>query len=306
MLRRLKSFFQFGNSSSPQPANETVQEPVVGRHSPTEIAILRCASRIFFNTSAESAREKLESKLEENRANDRDIRVIRRLPDAEVAGYYDELLPLLCIGYPTKNNPVPEDRANNRKRSLRMWVKAVNGKVYQVNLFPARKHPGSSTSDGQQRLVSTTSVVCGWKLKLHSSTIAEYREWRASQWLENLVDVLGHNEVLSLQVLASFAVVHQVGGNVDGLWGLLPSTVIADLKGRWENTTSFQVCLSLRCDTKREKLKHNAFQISLSLFIPCLLCFGKESSVPFDSHDVSFFFSFYFLLTLAPSCLFSS
>ena len=231
MFGRLKSFFLFGNSSPPQPvnSNETVQVPVFGRHSPTEIAILRCANEIFFNTSAESVREKLESRLEGKGA--KEIGVIRRLPDVEVAGYYDELLPLLCIDFPTKN-PDPETTDDIRKRGIVIMVKPADGKLYKLYLLPARKQPGSSTSVGQQRLESTTSVVYGWKLELKYNTRAEFEEWRASQKPKDFVKLLIADDVLSLQVLASFVVVHQVGGNVDGLWGLLPSTVIADLKGR--------------------------------------------------------------------------
>ena len=230
MLGRLKSFFQFGNRSPPQLANETINPPVVGRHSPTEIAILRCSNVIFFETNAESARQKLESRLEEKGA--REVAVIRRLPDAEVAGLYDELLPLLCIDFPTKNNPDLEGTDHMRKRGVILWVQAVAGKIYPITLFPARKLPCTSTSVGQQRLESTTSVVCGWKLKLQSKTRADYKEWRASEIPKHSVELLSAGNVVSLKVLASFVVVHQVGGIVDGLLGLIPSTVIADLKGR--------------------------------------------------------------------------
>ena len=235
MLGRLRRFFQFRNSPPPQPANEAIDAPIVRRHSPTEIAILRCSDVIFFETNEEIAREKLQSRLEEEGA--KEIGVIRRLPDAEVAGYYDELLPLLCIYFPTKNDPDPESTENIRKRGMTIRVDAIDGKVYQMEMFPARKHHGSRSSVGRQNLESTTSVVCGWKLTLQGNTRAEYKERLAKHEEPGVsVDLLNTNRSIffdpTLKDLASFAVAHQVGGNVEGLSGIIPSTLVAYLKGQ--------------------------------------------------------------------------
>ena len=237
MLARLQSFFRFGNSSPPQPRSESIDAVVVSRHSPTEIATLRCSDFIFFDTSAESARERLESRLKKKRA--KEIGVIRLLPDAEVAGCYDELLPLLCIDFATHNNPNQKSTDRIRERGVIVYT-AIAGKVYEVKLLPARKHPGSRTSVDQQCMESDSttsdSVVYSWTVKLHSNTYKEHRQWSAEEQecneYHNAVRVLRHGSFVSLKDLASFAVVHQAAGNVDGLRGLIPSRVIAYLKGR--------------------------------------------------------------------------
>ena len=233
MFGRLQTFFKFGNASPRQPTNETTDVPVGGRHSPKEIACLRCSQTTFFNISAESAREKLESRFEENGAEK--IRLVRRLPDAEVAGYYDELLPLLCIDFPSqeKLNPHPyrTDDIRIRKQGMKIHGVIIDGKTYDIDLFPARKKYGSPSSVLQQRLESTTSVVCGWTLKLRSreywQRLAEHPEH-----VNRTPLLIQRANFLSLKDLASFAVVHQVAGNVDGLLGIIPNTVIAYLKGQ--------------------------------------------------------------------------
>ena len=232
MLGRLRRFFQFRNSSPPQRANESIDALVVRRHSATEIAVLRCSDVVFFEKNAEGAREQLESRLEKEGA--KEIGVVRRLPDAEVAGYYDELLPLLCIDFPTKNNPYPEMTDNIREQGVVIRMKVCGGKMYRLELFPARKRTGSlrSTSVGQQCLESTTSVVCSWKLQ--SITVEEYREWCASDKQDKiLVALLQTRNFLCLKDLASFAVlINLARGNVDGLLGIIPTTLVAYLKGQ--------------------------------------------------------------------------
>ena len=232
MLGRLRRLFQFRNSSPPQPAIESIDLPVVSRHSPTEIAILRCSDVIFFETNAESAREQLESRLEKEGA--KEIAVVRRLPDAEVAGYYDELLPLLCIDFPTKNNPYSEITNNIREQGVMIRMNACGGNKYLLELFPARKRTGSlrSTSVAQQCLESTTSVVCSWKLQ--SITLEAYEEGRASDKQDKtLVPLLQTRNFLCLKDLASLAVlINLARENVDGLLGIIPSTLVAYLKGQ--------------------------------------------------------------------------
>ena len=51
--------------------------------------------------------------------------------------------------------------------------------------------------------------------------------------LQYVVDVLPNACVPSLKTCASFVVAHQFTDNLDKLFGVVPSTLIANLKGRW-------------------------------------------------------------------------
>ena len=104
-----------------------------------------------------------------------------------MAGYHDGLLPLLCIDFQREQSL--SGKRDVWKRGVTNQVEDVDGKIYRIELLPARKHAGSRTSVGQQRLESTTFVVCSWKLQIITLQFikfqaADYREWRASHQLE--------------------------------------------------------------------------------------------------------------------------
>ena len=212
----------------------TSQAPI-RQHSPSDIAILRSARHVFYDWDEASTRENLEKTLKNT--NSRDIEVIRRLQPGEVDDSYDELPPLLCreiVHHPdapkTEVSKIYRDRYSENKK--RVWLKTqIGGAVFTVLVFPAKIRDASGGLVDQSFI--SNKVVCGWQV--YEGPVLKTAFERGAldiSKLSRLNAVCKARQVQSLKTLASYAVVRQFDNDVDQLFSLIPSSVIADLKGR--------------------------------------------------------------------------
>ena len=111
------------------------------------------------------------------------------------------------------------------------WTRIdANGEEHYLHVYPARKRNASGKL--VRKNAASKSIVCGWRL--YEPFFLEMFE---AKRLVPIKDVhykfaISNPQSFSLKNCASLAVLRHHGDDLDRLYGYLPSTLIADLKGR--------------------------------------------------------------------------
>ena len=199
------------------------------RHSPKDIAVLRCAEGVYFYLDPDSASRNLGVGYDKSDINQ--IVTMQRLPDREVDAYYEGLLPLLSVEI--FDNPFTEeiDDVNfichqfiSRKG---LWFNVnIGGETFGVNVYPAPRRTISTRLVSP--IMSSSSIICGWTV----FSTAELENEDSDLGQGEAFFALSHSLVPSLKACASFVVACRVGCHVHRLRGILPRSAIADLAGK--------------------------------------------------------------------------
>ena len=209
--------------------------PKLGRHSPKDIAILRCAENIFYIWDEENDQKKLDQKFANSDVTH--VVVIRRVCDDQVDDLNVEPLPLLHVEI--AHNPYKDISDDSTEvTNLMQWISfdgiwtdsTVGGASFAIHIYPASKlnEKGNLVDHG----TDSGALVCGWKVYSGSFAKLEKRFHMCKIWPEE-ADALLNSRVPSLKNCASFAVLHQHRNKAEKKIGVLPRCVLANMKGQW-------------------------------------------------------------------------
>ena len=205
--------------------------PPPRRHSPIDIAILRSADCVFYDWDQESVKKKLDEHFRKTKS--REVVIVRRLLAKEMDRVYEGPLPLLCTETVPNPRYVEEDAKNGDQKPSkpsRIWIDFWAGGF----LFTILVYPLTTCNDSGELnylFLDSRKVVCGWEV--YQGCIDEQLESQDIPTKDRyVVDVLPNVSVPSLKTCASFVVALQFADNLDQLFGVIPSSLIADLKGR--------------------------------------------------------------------------
>ena len=234
MTHRNKLQCQEKSSVQRPKASLDCSSPMLIRHSPADIAVLRCAPAVFFNSEDRIAIQELKKMLKNNKSSE--VEIIRRLRPGEIDGSYDEPWPLLCREI--LRNPYGKEKGVlkpylNRYSNFKngVWLRVKAGKeVFRVHVFPAKKHNQSGESVRQSFF--SNKVICGWRVYEDPIVKTESPVGGVDISKKNKLEAICKADLPSLKNLASYAFVRQYGNDLDRFFGLIPSSLIADLKGR--------------------------------------------------------------------------
>ena len=211
-----------------KPLGDHSPPPPPELHSPIDIAILRSSKHVFYDCDQETVNKKLNEYFRKTKA--REVVIVRRLWAKEMDRAYEGPLPLLCTETVPNPRYVEEDAKHGDQKpstpSL-LWIDLLAGGFpFTILVYPLTTCNDSGKLN--YLFLDSRKVVCGWEV--YQGCIDEQLE--SQDIPTTVVDVLPNVCVPSLKTCASFVVVHQFADNLDQLFGVIPSSLIADLKGR--------------------------------------------------------------------------